>query len=218
MEFHMDEINLPSTQKILAGFCPALVDYCRKGGEMMELLVNAKELELFWVQPRVTRRNFILRSGERIFGQLGFQSEFDSLAEAISADRVWTFKRGGFFSPHVTVRQAGSNIDLAIFRPKWTGTEGQIQYSSGEVYSWRVANFWATSYTVSDANGIELVTFRSGSDEKKISNLFKQQAQVQIALVAWQLVELPLIVLLGWYLTLLQREDSTAVAVMGAIG
>jgi hypothetical protein len=184
----------------------------------MEPLVNAKDLELYWVQPRATRRNFILRSGERIFGQLDFQSEFDSLAEAVSANDVWTFKKAGFFSPHVSVRRAGSKIDLASYLPNWSGMEGQIQFSSSEIYLWKVANFWATSYTISDGNGIELITYQSGSDEKKISNLFKQQAQVHITLMAWQLVELPLIALLGWYLVLLQREDSAAIAAIGALG
>ena len=184
----------------------------------MEPLVNAKDLELFWVQPRATRRNFILRSGKRIFGQLDFRSAFDSLADAISANEAWTLKRVGFFSPHVTVRRAGSKIDLASCHPNWTGTESKLQFSSGEVYLWKVANFWATRYSLSNGDGIELVTYRSGSDEKKINNLFKNQAQAHIALEAWQVVELPLIVLLGWYLVLMQQDDSAAVAVMGAIG
>lgn len=183
----------------------------------MEPLVNAKDLELFLVQPRATRRNFILRSGERIIGQLDFRSEFDSLADAISANEAWTFKRVGFFSPHVTVRRAGSKIEIATCHPNWTGTESKIQFSSGEVYLWKVASFWATSYSFSNGDGIELITFRSGSVEKNISNLFTNQALVHIAFEAWQLVELPLIVLLGWYLVLLQQDDSATVAVTGAI-
>jgi hypothetical protein len=184
----------------------------------METLVNAKDLVLFWVQPRATRRDFILRSGERIFGKLDFRSGFDSLAEAISANGTWTFKQVGCFSPHVTARWAGSNIDLVTCHTSWIGTERQIKFSSGEIYLWKVTNFWATSYTVSSGNGVELVTYRSGSDEKNITNLFKHQAQVHISLDAWQLAELHQIVLLGWYLVLLQQEDSAAVAVTGALG
>lgn len=92
----------------------------------MEPLVHAKDLVLYWVQPRVTRRNFILQSGERIFSKLDFRSEFDSLADAISANGGWTFKRVGFFSPHVTVRLASSKIDLVNCHTNWTGTESAL--------------------------------------------------------------------------------------------
>ena len=183
----------------------------------MEPLVNAKDLELFWVQPAALKRSFILRSGERIFGSLVFRSAFGSLADAISCKDSWTFKRVGFFSPRVTIRRAGSGIDIANYQPKWTGTEGSLLFSGGRSYLWRVANFWATRYTFSDSQGNELVTYRSGSDEQKLSNLIKQQAQVEIALQAWQLPEVDLLVILGWYLVILQQEDASAVAVTASI-
>lgn len=184
----------------------------------MEPLVKAKDLELVWVQPRATKRYFILKSGERSFGQLEFRSDFNSLADAISADEAWTFERAGFFSPQITVRRAGSEIDLVNCQPNWIGTESEIKFSGGEMYLWRVTDFWATRHSLSNGDGIELVTLRSGSDEKVISNLFKQQAQVHITFEAWQLVELPLLVLLGWYLVLQQQSDSAALAIVGAMG
>jgi len=188
-----------------------------KGGLIMEPLINAKDLELFWAQPGAMKRSFILRSGERIFGSLTFRSAFGSLADAISGKDSWTFKRVGFFSPRVTIRRAGSGIDIAIYQPRWTGTEGSLLLSGGRSYLWRVANFWATRYTFSDSQGNELVTYRSGSDEQKLSNLIKQQAQVEIALQAWQLPEVDLLVILGWYLVILQQEDASAVAVTASI-
>ena len=183
----------------------------------MEPLVNAKDLELFWAQPSAMKRNFILRSGERIFGSLAFRSAFGSLADAISGNDSWTFKRVGFFSTRVTIRRAGSDIDIAIYQPRWTGSEGRLLISGGHSYLWRVANFWATRYTFSDSQGNELVTYRSGSDEQNLSNLLKQQARVEIALQAWQLPELDLLVILGWYLVVLQQEDASAVAATASI-
>jgi hypothetical protein len=118
----------------------------------MEPLVNAKDLELFWVQPSVTRHYFILRSGETIFTRLNFQSEFDALAEAPSINDAWTINRVGFFSSHIIVHRVGSNIDRVTSSPSWTGAESQIQFSSGEVYFWKVANFWATRHTISNGD------------------------------------------------------------------
>jgi hypothetical protein len=91
-----------------------------------------------------------------------------------------------------------------------------VQFSDGRVYLWKVANFWATKYAFSDAQGNVLVTYKSGSDEQKLSNLFKQQAQVEVAPEAWQLPELAFLVLLGWYLVILQQEDASAVAAVAA--
>ncbi|OGN90953.1 MAG: hypothetical protein A2Y88_14160 [Chloroflexi bacterium RBG_13_48_10] len=183
----------------------------------MEPLVNAKGSELYWVQPLTMRNNFILRSGERIFGRLEFRSVFSSLVQAVAAHETWTFNQVGFISPRVIVRRSGSESDLASYQPKWTGTEGQIKLSRGEVYIWRVANFWSTRYAIANKDGTEIVTYQSGSDEKKISNLFKQQARVHITLEAWQLSELPLIVMLGWYLVILHYSDSSAAAVIATM-
>jgi hypothetical protein len=51
--------------------------------------------------------------------QVGVQR--GSLANAGSADGDWTFKRSGFWNPRVTARVAGSDTDIAVFRPRWMG-------------------------------------------------------------------------------------------------
>jgi hypothetical protein len=58
----------------------------------------------------------------------------------------------------------------------------------------------------------ELVSFESGLGQSKLADLFKTQARVEIDLRGRALPELPLLVLLGWYLIVLQKEDAAAVA------
>ena len=179
-------------------------------------LMDAKDLELFWEQPNAWQRSFVLSSAEAIYAKLDFNSAFSTLADAMTEGEHWTFKRVGCFSTRVTVRRAGSKVDLATYYPNWTGSEGQIQFSNGELTTWRISNFWATKYSIRRENGIELFTYQSGLRNSKFTNLFKQQAQVIFCPEAWQIKELPILILLGWYLVILQQEDSATVAVVAA--
>jgi hypothetical protein len=179
-------------------------------------LMNAKDLELFWEQPNGWQRSFVLSSGEAIYAKLDFNSAFSTLADAMTEGEHWTFKRVGCFSARVTVRRTGSKVDLATYYPNWTGSHGQIQFSTGELYTWRISNFWATRYSISKEDGIELFSYQSGSRNWKFTNLFKQQVQVVLCPKAWQIKELPILILLGWYLVILQQEDSATAVVVTA--
>jgi len=183
----------------------------------MKQLAEAKETELFWEQPKASQRNFFLRSEKYIFAQLEFDSAFSKLAEATSPDEQWIFKRVGVFSTQVKVQQADSEIILASYYPSWIGSQGKIQLLNGEEYDWNVANFFGTKFAIYKEDGNELITYLSGSRSKKFSNLFKREAQVVIAPEAWQIKELALLMLLGWYLVILHKEDSAAVAASGSI-
>ena len=178
---------------------------------MLPLMI-AKNLELFWEQQKASRRNFVLCSGEQIFARIDFTSAFSTLADAKSGGEHWTLKRVGCLSSQVTIRRVGSVVNLATYHPNWTGSQGQVRFSTGEIYNWEVANFWSTQYAIHSEDGNELVTYRFGSKSRKLSNIFKQQAQVVITPEAWQLQELPILVLLGWYLIVLQADDLAAAA------
>jgi hypothetical protein len=184
----------------------------------MKQLVEAKETQLFWEQLKASQWNFYLRSVETVFAQLNFRSALSTLAEANSGGEQWTIKRIGFFSTRVTIRLVGSDVDLVTYHPDWTGAQGNIQFSTGQEYKWSVVNFMRTRFTISREGGNELISYLSGSRAKKFSNIFKQEAQVVITSDAWQIRELPILVLLGWYLAVLNREDSNGVTVTASIG
>jgi hypothetical protein len=170
------------------------------------------ERKLHWVQPKRMQRKFELCGGELIFATLEFQKIFGSLATAVASVGRWTFKRVGFFNPRVTVRREGEENDLAVYRPTWSGTHGAIDFGDGRLFHWKTANFWATRYTLVDGSGELLVTYHSGLKDARLGNLLKTQARVEIDPAAYDLAELPILVLLGWYLIILQQEDSAAVA------
>ncbi len=169
--------------------------------------------ELSWVQPKARQRTFELKAGEALVGGLTFETAFGSLATATANGQAWSFKRMGFFRPHVTVRQAGGTEEIAVYRPKWSGTEGELTFMEGRVYHWHVANFWATRYEIQDVEGSALVTYRSGGVDSGAKGLFKQQALVDITDLGRTSPDVGPLVLVGWYLIVLQQEDSAAAAI-----
>ena len=182
----------------------------------MEPITNAKNLALYWVQPKASQRYFLLLSDEREFASLEFQSAFGSLAVAITTERQWSFKRVGFFNPRVTVRRLNEEIDLAVYHPRWTGSEGTLSMAGGRSFTWKATNFWATCYTFLDSAGEQLLWFKEGAPESRFSNLFKIQAKVDIEAAGWQLPDLELLLALGWYLLILRHEDAAAGAAAAA--
>jgi hypothetical protein len=169
-----------------------------------------------WVQPKTFERRYRLMVDDQEVAALDFQSAFGSLAAAATSTDRWTFKRVGFFNPRVTVRREGSEADLAVYRPRWTGSEGRLEFADGRVLLWKTANFWATEYVFTMPEGDPLLLFRQGLEDGKLNDFFKAQARVVFQPESGLLTDLPLLVLLGWYLMILAQEDSGAAAASAA--
>jgi hypothetical protein len=184
----------------------------------MNQLMDAKDTQLFWEQPKASQRNFLLRSEKSVFAQLFFRSGFSTKAEATTGEEKWTFNRVGFFSTRVIIRQVDSDVDLATYQPRWTGTQGQVRLLTGEEFNWSVANFMNTRFTIRREGGNELINYVSSSRSRKFTNIFKQEARVVIDPEAWQIKQLPILVLIGWYLVILNKDDSAVVAATASFG
>ena len=182
----------------------------------MESIFSYLDTPLYWAQPKTFERRFVLHTGEHELGWLEFRSALGSLALAEAAQGSWTFKRVGFFNPRVSVRLPDSESDLALFTPRWISSDGSLEFPGGKSFVWQAANFWASQFCWRHVTGDDLVLFSPGSEEHKLSDLFKTQAQVIFASAASSLAELPLLVLLGWYLMILHHEDAAAVAASSA--
>ncbi|MFA7228234.1 MAG: hypothetical protein WC061_04300 [Melioribacteraceae bacterium] len=180
----------------------------------MKSLREKKGEHLSWRQPKATHQMFELKSGNELFGRLLFPKSVGSLAEAETSEGKWTFKRVGFFSTRITVRKAGSEDDMAIFKPNLMATSGTLEFSSGKKFQWHAANFWETRFEFKDAEGETVVTFLSGADDHKFKDWFKTQARVEIAENRLDLEEFPVMVLLGWYLIIVLQMDTSAGAVV----
>jgi hypothetical protein len=161
--------------------------------------------DLQWIQPHALRREFELRSGEETVATLAFRSAFGSLASAQTGEGSWTFKRVGFWRSHVTVRQAGRETDLAVFRNDTWSAGGTLELADGRAYRAN-SNFWMTSYQFTDASDQPLVRFT------KVGGLLHLKCDVQVEPAGVSLAELPWLVSLGLYLVVKMRDDSAGAA------
>lgn len=158
--------------------------------------------ELVWAQPKATRREYELRTGNDLIATLRFQR--GSLADATFGASHWTFKRAGFWQPRVTVRASGSDQDIALFRPRWTGG-GHLEFPDGRSLQLNSANFWQSRWVWQDKDH-ELINIRAHH------GLLKAGGTVEVLPASTSDPNLALLVLLGWYLILLYAEDSSAVS------
>jgi hypothetical protein len=166
-------------------------------------IADVADQELVWVQPARLKQTFELRAGDEVMATLQFQRA--SLAAGEMSDHKWTFKREGFWHPQVTVRVAGSDTNVAVFKPAWTGG-GTLELPQGRLLRFGAANFWHSQWDWSDPAGNPLVHFKSHA------GLLKTEGEVGIEAGAAALPEQTLLVVLGWYLLILFARDSAAAA------
>lgn len=169
----------------------------------MKRIAEVAWQELHWTQAEGLKGDYELRGGMEPVGRIHFERTTLATAEAEGA--AWTFKREGFWRQHVTVREIGSDNNIAEFRPH-LGGGGELHTAYGTTFHLGATNFWHPEW-VWEAAGQPLVTF------KPRSGVLKTEGSVEIVRQALQAPELPLLVLLGWYLILLAAKD---VAIAGA--
>jgi hypothetical protein len=185
------------------------LNFLRKGEDtIMEAFSTAIGLQLYWVQPKTFERQFELRTEDGLFGGLRFETALGTLATASSATGRWTFKRVGFLNPRVTIREAGANDDLAVYWPKLWG-DGWLEFVKGSKFLWKATNFWGTEWGFSNVQEELLFVLKPGVEKPKLSDLLKTQAVVEIGPQGHGQAELPLLLMLGWYLMILHQEDTT---------
>lgn len=165
--------------------------------------------QLTWVQPRALKMEYELQDGGELVATLRFRSSFGSFATAESADGCWTFKRVGFWKTRVTVRTCGSEFDIAAFRNNTWKHGGTLELLDGRSYPANT-NLWMSEYEFTTRAGDPLVKYT------RVHGLLRLSSTVDIQPAATSLSELPWLVMLGWYLTVMMHVDSAAAVAAAA--
>jgi hypothetical protein len=171
-------------------------------------LAEIADQDLVWVQPARSKQAFELRAADQSEATLSFERA--SLARAVTATQQWTFKREGFWHPQVTIRVSGSDVNVAVFKPGWGGG-GTLELAEGRLLRFGAANFWHSQWDWLEPDGKPLVHFKSHP------GLLRMEGQVDIESEAASLPELPLLVVLGWYLLILFTRDAAAAGSTAAV-
>jgi hypothetical protein len=104
----------------------------------------------------------------------------------------------------VTIRESGSETDLGVFKNNtWSGG-GTLELADGRRFP-ADTNFWATKFEFKTEAGEALIRY------SKIGGFLHASSQTEIHTAAKDLREMPWMVMLGWYLTVMMQADSAAV-------
>jgi hypothetical protein len=160
---------------------------------------------LEWKQPSAFVRRYELRTGDSTLAVVSFSKSLGSLAEAHTAGEAWTFKRRGMLSTIVGARVAGTEQDVAVYRPNFTGTRGTIRIRGGESLELRSTGFWASEWVVRTEAQEVLLRFHN-------HGLMRSGAHVEVMDPAKRRDDLGLLLAFAWYLLLLHMEDGAAAA------
>lgn len=165
--------------------------------------------ELRWTQPHALKMEYELRARDVTAATLRFRSSFGSFATAASGDGIWTFKRIGFWRTKATVREAGAQADLAVFKNQtWSGG-GTLELPDGRKYPANT-NFWSTQYEFRRETGEPLISY------KHVAGVLHLSSRVEIPRLTKELAEMPWLVSLGWYLTIMLDVDMAAAGAAAA--
>ena len=168
-------------------------------GELISL-ANLDVSELAWRQPAIAQ-NFELSGPAGVYARLELKKLASSRAHGISSRATFAFERQGLLKSHISIRLADSPQPLAIYEPNFTGQKGLLKYSGGQLAEFQATNFFKTEWQWLTPSGDGLIGFR-------LKGTGKPNATVFIGDDGLPRVDLDLLLLLGFYVLLLVREES----------
>ena len=168
-------------------------------GELISL-ANLDVNELVWRQPAIAQ-TFELSGPAGPYARLQLKKLASTRADGISARATFAFERQGMLKSHISVRFADNPQPLAVYEPNFTGQKGVLKYSGGQSVEFQATNFFKTEWQWLTPEGDGLLGFR-------LKGTGKPNATVFIGDDGRQRLDLDLLLLLGFYVLLLFREES----------
>lgn len=159
--------------------------------------------KLVWYQPRQVLQIFELRSMNEYYATLLINRQKHSIrpvttATAVSAREGWSFRHTNEILPNITVSSLGSLLPFGTFI-FWNYTQGMFCLSNETRYYWEQSqNIFAWSYLNNQQN---IVLFH------EIEIPSRKGAEVSIPSDSWNLPDLLVLTLFGWFLILHMIEE-----------
>jgi hypothetical protein len=146
-----------------------------------------------------------LRSNEDIVGILHLKHNEVTRAVAESAEGTWRFKKKWFPLDKVILFQGDTDEEVAVLRTKLAGDRSSLEFPDGHLFYWRPKNVWRNRYTFTDAFGEDLLHFKRNSTPISVLAAPKGHStgEVEITRFGFYMYELPLLLLLGCYLMII---------------
>ena len=164
---------------------------------------------LRWLKTSDRPFVFSLSSGEQAVASLAWKEVGKSLALAQTATGAWTLKRGGFLNPHVTVRAAEGEHELARLSVHFN--YHRIEVAGGRAYRFHRAGLLVPAWKVSSDDGREILHIEPVREGRRLEG-----GAVLPAATSTDLPDLLLLAVLSWYFIVLAWfEDEALVPLEG---
>ncbi|MBI5867282.1 MAG: hypothetical protein HZB43_03180 [candidate division Zixibacteria bacterium] len=157
---------------------------------------------LTWVQPKAFRREFELQAADEPVARIQWETAFGSLVSVQTSEGRWLIKRFGLFWRQGSISREGDAGELATFTFGWFG-RARLDTQRADHYFWARSGFWLPTWTFTNSSGFPVARFR-------LSGFFlKSKGEIEVCESA-QLhqPDLPLLLLIGWYLVLVIQRRS----------
>ena len=175
----------------------------------MRAIHDAAPSTLSWQQPQAFKCDYELRAGDELLATLRKASRFGLAMDGEIGAARFTLRPEGFLRSRTTVQEDGATGEPVVFQSGFCGG-GRLALPDGRSYRWKMTSFWGSRWAFVDDSDRPLVSFKSRN------RLFRAGSDVEIGPGALALPELPVFLLLGWYLLLRIAQDSAAAAAAGA--
>jgi hypothetical protein len=164
----------------------------------MQTIADSANQPLIWMRRRFFKADYELRTRDTVVATLRFRG---IRATAESAEGTWTFQpKFGIWRSETSIRVHDAAVELAVFRHNLCASGGMLMFNGGPKFK-ATRSFWMAKYEFRTEAGEPLVRLLLGG-------VFWLSAQVQILPAARAVVEVPLLVLFGWYWARTNRADS----------
>jgi hypothetical protein len=170
-------------------------------------LIPLAEAGLCWLESKDPAfADFELRSGEDVVASLRFSDPAGLLAVGESANGAWTLTDEGMVRPRIRVQSLADQATLAVYKSRLPGMPGTVEFFDGRKLCWRRLGFFAAAYRFEDAESRPVVVVRFQCSRSWLFGPRVTKGSVEIDQHTYGLAELIPLLLLGWYLTVLQQN------------
>ncbi|MGA2269300.1 MAG: hypothetical protein ABSH44_12595 [Bryobacteraceae bacterium] len=159
---------------------------------------EAKIRDLVWQYPELEGQPFLLLDAGVEIGRLAFHEEPAASIGELRGQR-WTFRYSTKLQPRVTVHRDDSQKLVAEYVPCLTGG-GVVSFDSGVCYRWRKASVWGDKWCFCHQEQKSSVCLSQDTGP------LTQGGKVSVCCGAADLPETPVLLLLAWFLRILDFE------------
>lgn len=161
----------------------------------MNRLQDAIGQDFQWVRPRLLKNEYELRANNELFGTFQWDSFRQRASGEVVGERL-AIQGKGFTQRKIMASSAETNAETGQMRRTWNG--GVLTLANGRQYQWNNISFWKGAWSWLNQDNQAVMTFKPGK-------------QVVLPVEASHAEEdLPILMLLGWYMMLLQESETAA--------